>query len=445
MLIINQVNQREVGLTNNLKSKKIMLKKSIQLFFAISLSVLLIQSVNAQSVWDSTGTTIYYNDGKVGIGSTSPTGHFSVVKTGTIGANGNFTNAYIYLADGTRQLGLDPNQVYASNELILSAVSGYIGMQTNGTERLRINNTGRVGIGNDAVDISGTALDQLVVGNGSSSQGMVLYHGNTSDAGYAFANTSGALTGRILYRGSSDRIGIQHGGVEKITIASNLVNIIPNAVFDGNVGIGASTPEELLHVSSGTSGDAVLRLEADTDNSFEGDNTRIEMFQDDGSIGVYIGFDQDWNGGGTQSDNLFRIVPRRANTNIEDAFIIKTEGSTGDVQSYIGIGTTDPTNALEVNGTIRSKEVRVEATGWPDYVFHPEYELRSLEEIEAHIKAKGHLPEVPSAKEVEEEGQHLGEMQQLLLKKIEELTLHVIELKKENEAQQKEIEKLKGN
>ncbi|WP_436517256.1 hypothetical protein [Ekhidna sp. To15] len=114
-------------------------------------------------------------------------------------------------------------------------------------------------------------------------------------------------------------------------------------------------------------------------------------------------------------------------------------GSAGEV----GIGTDSPSEKLEVNGTIRSKEVKVEATGWPDYVFESDYNLRSLEETEEYIKTNKHLPEIPSAKEMEANGVQLGEMNMLLLKKIEELTLYVIDLKKENEAQQKEIEKLK--
>ena len=100
-----------------------------------------------------------------------------------------------------------------------------------------------------------------------------------------------------------------------------------------------------------------------------------------------------------------------------------------------GIGTTTPGNKLEVNGTIRSKEVIVEATNWPDYVFEEDYNLTSLKELEAYIKANKHLPEIPSAKEMEANGIILGEMNMLLLKKIEELTLHTIQQQKELDTQ----------
>lgn len=90
---------------------------------------------------------------------------------------------------------------------------------------------------------------------------------------------------------------------------------------------------------------------------------------------------------------------------------------------------------LEVNGTIRSKEVKIEASGWSDFVFNKDYKLPSLSEVENHIKEKGTLSDIPSEKEVMQSGINLGEMQAKLLQKIEELTLYVIELKKENEAQ----------
>mgnify|MGYP000037970901 FL=1 len=103
------------------------------------------------------------------------------------------------------------------------------------------------------------------------------------------------------------------------------------------------------------------------------------------------------------------------------------------VNESIGIGTSDPgAYQLAVNGNIHAKEVKVDLTGWPDYVFQSEYTLPTLEEVEKHIAEKGHLINMPSAKEVEENGVALGEMNKLLLQKIEELTLYIIELKHEN-------------
>jgi hypothetical protein len=99
----------------------------------------------------------------------------------------------------------------------------------------------------------------------------------------------------------------------------------------------------------------------------------------------------------------------------------------------VGIGTLNPTEKLSVNGNIKCKQVEVSLTGWSDFVFDEDYKLMPLEELDQYLKEHKHLPDVPSAEEVISNGNNLGEMDAILLQKIEELTLYVIELKKENE------------
>jgi len=98
----------------------------------------------------------------------------------------------------------------------------------------------------------------------------------------------------------------------------------------------------------------------------------------------------------------------------------------------VGIGTDTPKEKLSVNGNIRAHQIKVETTNWPDYVFKDDYKLSSLEDTEKFIQVNGHLPQVPKAETVEKEGYSLNEMDKILLKKIEELTLHLIRLDKEN-------------
>ena len=105
-------------------------------------------------------------------------------------------------------------------------------------------------------------------------------------------------------------------------------------------------------------------------------------------------------------------------------------------EGNMGIGTTNPQGKLDVNGTIRAKEVKIEATGWSDFVFAKDYKLPALQAVEQHIYEKQHLPDMPSEKQVLEEGVNVVEMQAKLLQKIEELTLYVIE-------QDKQIDQLK--
>ena len=105
----------------------------------------------------------------------------------------------------------------------------------------------------------------------------------------------------------------------------------------------------------------------------------------------------------------------------------------------VGIGFAYPAEKLAVNGSIRSRDVIVETSNWPDYVFEPSYKLPTLKEIKSYIDRKHHLPEVPSEKEILENGHNLGELNKLMMKKVEELTLYLIE---QDEYQRKQDKKL---
>lgn len=128
-----------------------------------------------------------------------------------------------------------------------------------------------------------------------------------------------------------------------------------------------------------------------------------------------------------------QVVPSDTKGIFSDELTISGNGN-------VGLGTTSPREKLSVNGNIRSKEIKVETNNWPDYVFHKDYQNNSIEEIKEYINIYGHLPEIPSASEAESNGISLGEMNKLLLKKIEELTLHLIEKDTELKGQKKTIE-----
>lgn len=108
----------------------------------------------------------------------------------------------------------------------------------------------------------------------------------------------------------------------------------------------------------------------------------------------------------------------------------------------IGIGTDAPQSLLDVRGKIIADEVEIKVNKGSDFVFHPEYNLRSLSEIETFVKENKHLPEIPSEKEMQENGLNLNDMQMKLLQKIEELTLYVIEQNKQIAAQNERIKQL---
>lgn len=104
----------------------------------------------------------------------------------------------------------------------------------------------------------------------------------------------------------------------------------------------------------------------------------------------------------------------------------------------VGIGVANPQNKLDVNGIMHAKSVKVDLNGWSDYVFKKDYRLPSLLEVKTYIDQHQHLPEIPSEREMVRNGLDVSEMNKLLMKKVEELTLYLIE-KDNTEKEQKKI------
>jgi hypothetical protein len=147
------------------------------------------------------------------------------------------------------------------------------------------------------------------------------------------------------------------------------------------------------------------------------------------NISSYVG-----NANGTAN-----YIPKfTSNTALGNSAIYEAAGN-------VGIGTTTPGSyKLAVEGTIGARKMKITQQGipWADYVFQDDYQLRSLEALDKYIQQYKHLPEVPTTKEVNENGLDVADTQALLLKKIEELTLYMIELKKQNEQLTNRVKKL---
>ncbi|MDR0231965.1 MAG: hypothetical protein LBI82_07585 [Dysgonamonadaceae bacterium] len=110
----------------------------------------------------------------------------------------------------------------------------------------------------------------------------------------------------------------------------------------------------------------------------------------------------------------------------------------------VGIGVITPIYKLEVAGTIRAREVKIDVNTGADFVFAPDYNLKPLSDVESFIHVNKHLPEIPSEKAMQEDGLSINEFQIKLLQKIEELTLYAIEQNKKIEKMEKEIETLQN-
>ena len=187
---------------------------------------------------------------------------------------------------------------------------------------------------------------------------------------------------------------------------------------NGNVGIGTNSPTAKLDIGK-----------SNLENAFS-----VGSSNDGGRI--YTSYE---SGKGTlnfvEHDDPFVLSFTQAGTNTNEKIIFD--------QGNFGIGTTTMgSHKLAVEGSIGAREIKVEANGWSDFVFENTYQLPSLKEVENHIQQKGHLKDIPSAKEVEENGIFLGQMDAKLLQKIEELTLYTIQQQKEIKYLSKKLNEL---
>lgn len=209
------------------------------------------------------------------------------------------------------------------------------------------------------------------------------------------------------------------------SITNNPFAVVTNSTLrmfvdtNGNIGVNTQYPKQMLHVVDGNilisasssrapgSPNGSMLFGSDVNSSCPYGVWGIE-YLDDENDGHGLNFWKTWSCG----------------TGMNYALFLSNSGN-------VGIGTKNPQAKLSVNGNICAKEVRVSLNGspcWPDYVFGEDYSLTPLEDLKRYVKENRHLPDVPSAEEIRDTGVDLGEMNTLLLKKIEELTLYIIEM-----------------
>lgn len=200
----------------------------------------------------------------------------------------------------------------------------------------------------------------------------------------------------------------------------------PKSMFWFSIDDRADSQRLRIYAETGGSGNFVLN---------DKNQTEYLKVNEDGNSNVFMHLPK---------PNSRIVIANWGNYLPEHKFVVsgsaKIEGNIL-TDANLGIGTSNFTDGadtyrLSVKGKVRAEEVKVYNT-WADYVFSPAYNLPTLRQVESYIAQNGHLPNVPSAKEITEKGLPLGEMSKIQQEKIEELTLYLIQ-------QNKEIEELKA-
>lgn len=373
---------------------------------------------NAQ--WTTSGTDIYNsNTGNVGIGG-APRRQLSV-------------GSYLDIYSGAIATTTTPSiRASSAGNLILNSFSG----------------TGNVYISSD----HGSGM--VYIGTSSSSTRIAL---NGAASGNSYFNSGGSLgintaspeSGFMLDVNGLGAIGTQasarvYMGTVDAThafIQSRDNSINQNLGFSaasysfgsGNVGIGTTSPGTKLDITdlsaANTFGQNALTIQSSYDGTVIGGGSRI-VFK--------------YNSANTEAADIrsYTFGPLATGLAFGTGWGAVTPKMVIDNSGNVGIGTTDPQGyKLAVNGDMIATSIKVKPHGsWPDYVFKPQYNLPSLSDVKTYIDQNQHLPDMPSESEVAKEGINLGEIVKLQTKKIEELTLYLIE-KDKKEQEQTELNK----
>jgi hypothetical protein len=347
------------------------------------------------NIWKKNGTDAYYGStGEIGIGTQTPSFDLTLYRTtpsvGFYDAQPGFDTSFSGSITGD-SINLVVNAyrktTFGTNE------SGDILFQINDSRGLGAVG-GNIGIGQIDPAYKLTLNGDIGIYSGSNFIGHMANEGDNLLINARLGNIFGGTTGDLIMQ------------YENGSFTSS-----------GRVGIGTNVPAGKLDVY-GTSGE-LFRV---------GDASQyIHLYKD------FIQF---------ISSGVGKYFMQLAGNNLT---LANSNGNgTGNLFIYgnqVGIGTSNPALGykLSVAGKAICEELKVQLSGsWPDYVFNNNYKLTSLNDLEKYIRQNKHLPNLPSAKEVETEGISVGDMQKRMVEKIEELTLYVLQL-------QKEIETLKAS
>ncbi len=401
----------------------------------------------------------FNHNGNIGIGTTSPQGILDI-NSGTTGSIPVFRGNGGYIPTGLRFVDDSYTQPGQIQEWSIwkgnTWAKGLAFMRYDAVNRcnggicdvsLFLADNGNVGIGNIAnpsaqLEVNGDI--KTTVGKGGR---LSLFDNNATRMNqlHLYADNNGSNILSTYYTGGNSDINfLNNASILRMKIADN-----------GNVGIGTATPDNLLSVQ-GNHENSVISLkslgggtpatEADLTLwasepmvTYSGVGIGNNILHYNPNNGEFFKLKNAARGGSYMRllDNQinFAVVSQTGTTN--NAMVIAGNGN-------VGVGSSNPDEKLTVKGNIHAEEVRVDLLVPADYVFEKyyngvstlkaDYSMPTLAEVEKYTKENNHLPNIPSAKEIQEKGLHVGEMTNLLLQKIEELTLYTIEQQKRIEA-----------
>lgn len=425
------------------------------------------------NVWNTSSTRnyVYNSTDSIGIGTTSPDQKLHVL------------NGKIYVQDG--RSGQDPHVIFD----IPSVDGNEGGLQFNRTgdtlasinyvEDASIANYIRIGVGNAGKknDFTVNSNGEIGIGTKDPNGQLTLnnYEGdniaiNDLDPIIQF-NVPGLLGGAPVKRAFIQlsnyddlRIGTNSGNTTgKIILRTNAIDQV-TVDQDGEVGIGTITPLAKLHIpagqdadiSSATNGFAMFGSNASGQQNLLLDNNEIMVrtgiaagilaIQNDGgevTVGARTTINKSGEAlalnGNNAGMSFYQNGAFRSfiNQSASELYVGVNAGNLHlDATGQVAIGNVIPAASaykLTVTGKIICEELKVKLVSsiWPDYVFDKKYKLKSLSEVEQFILKNKHLPNIPSAAEVEKNGIEVGDMQKKMMEKIEELTLYIIDLQKQ--------------